>query len=75
VPATDSEDNKDLLNKQSKNTVVVSESVKRSIVEVTRNACHRLQCKLQYDVFKKAELESNHKFPERRFERSEAVHD
>jgi hypothetical protein len=50
--------------------------MKWNIKEVARNACHRLQCKLQYDVSKKAELDSKclcfHKFPERLFERNEA---
>jgi hypothetical protein len=36
--------------------------------EVVQNACHRLQCKLQYDgdVPKKTKLDSE--FPERRLE-------
>jgi hypothetical protein len=43
--------------------------------EVAQNACHRLQCKLQHDVFKKAELVSKcfcfDEFPERHFELSQ----
>jgi hypothetical protein len=40
--------------------------------EVARNACHRLRCKLQHDVSKKVELDSEcpcfDEFPVRRFE-------
>jgi hypothetical protein len=60
-----SENNKGLNNK-----VIMS----KSIQEVTQNACHRLQYKLQHGVSKKAELESEclcfDEFPERRFERT-----
>jgi hypothetical protein len=73
VPATYSEING--LKQQSENTVTVSKSIKCNIKEVARN---RLQCKLQYDVSKKAELYSEclcfHEFPERRFERNGASH-
>jgi hypothetical protein len=45
--------------------------------EVAQNACHRLQCKLQHDVFKKAELVSKcfcfDEFPERHFELSQTT--
>jgi hypothetical protein len=40
--------------------------------EIARNACHRLQCKLQHDMSKKAELDTEcfcfDEFPKRRFE-------
>jgi hypothetical protein len=39
-----------MLKRQSKKTVIVSKSIKSNIKEVARNACHRLQCKLQHDV-------------------------
>jgi hypothetical protein len=49
-----------------------------NIKEGVRNACHRFQCKLQYDVSKKAKLDSEclcfDEFPERRLERNDAVH-
>jgi hypothetical protein len=36
----------------------VSKIIKSNIKEVAQNACHHLQCQLQYDVTKKTELDS-----------------
>jgi hypothetical protein len=50
----------------------MSKSIKSNIKKVAQNACHCLQCKLQGDVSKKAELDSEclcfDAFCERRFE-------
>jgi hypothetical protein len=50
----------------------VSNSKKGNIKEVAQNACHRLQCKLQHDMPKKAVLDSEclyfDEFPEWLFE-------